>query len=213
MSDQNNYYEDKKIQIETEIQRLIPVLTELRRKVTQDEFVKGVFDIADNLIAKSGIPVRSSCAGTGCNACCHSVLLGPKAEYEYIVKKAMEKGVTPDLELAKKAALSRDRMGADVKWADKKCPLLIDGQCSIYEDRPLICRYHNSSEDPSKCEKITIDGYEDFTIFINELKSPVIDALMVAFAIVAAEDSKDIEIVRLVDVILEKYNEPTNESK
>jgi Fe-S-cluster containining protein len=38
------------------------------------------------------------------------------------------------------------------------CPFLQNDQCSIYEDRPLICRLHNSlNDDPLDC-KVHVEG-------------------------------------------------------
>jgi len=49
-----------------------------------------------------------------------------------------------------------------LKWADKKCSLLTeDGECSIYEIRPLVCRAYNSIDNPINCNADkNKDGHE-----------------------------------------------------
>ena len=39
------------------------------------------------------------------------------------------------------------------KFNGQPCPFLVDNQCSVYEDRPVVCRTHHSlREDASLCD-------------------------------------------------------------
>lgn len=63
----------------------------------------------------------------GCGECC-GVVACSKAEYATIEKVVKAKGIRPV------------RQGTT-------CPLYIDGQCSIYEARPLACRLYGHVKD------------------------------------------------------------------
>lgn len=71
----------------------------------------------------------------GCNFCCHQSIQISSLEASYI---ASNTGVRP---VALTAPIYRDPLGFSGKTP---CPFLKQGECSIYEFRPLICRIHVS---------------------------------------------------------------------
>jgi Fe-S-cluster containining protein len=83
---------------------------------------------------------------------------------------------------------------ANIKWIDKACPYLLDenkdGQrlCSIYEFRPMVCRTHNSAEDPKFCNK---GEFPDRTI--QEGRIIQMEAITIALMLLSGElENKDI---------------------
>jgi len=96
----------------------------------------------------SGMNAATSC-GKACSFCCHDEIMLSEMEALYILHKI-------DVTLADKQLLEIQNTGdGDVlklPWAQRKCSMLDEeGNCKIYEHRPLICRTHNSTEDPIYC--------------------------------------------------------------
>lgn len=82
---------------------------------------------------RSGLAMQ---CGAGCDKCCHVRLTVFALEAEPIAR-ALARMSREDPELR-----ARIRAQAtDPRWADK-CPFLIDGCCSVYAERPVICRSH-----------------------------------------------------------------------
>jgi Fe-S-cluster containining protein len=91
-----------------------------------------------------------------CSMCCHDTIPMGLVEGE-IMKKYV---ITNNISYNKERVLLQNT-GDNLKWEDRACPLLSDineqGErlCTIYENRPLICRTHNSSSDPAICRRDT----------------------------------------------------------
>jgi len=109
-----------------------------------------------------------------CSFCCHSDIPIGKIEADYIKKVIEEKNIKPNYK-----RLHEQMTNPNPKWMAKACPLLLDENtegkrlCSIYEDRPIICRIHNSNEEPKEC-----DRSEDPHKIVKETRGSVMDALM-----------------------------------
>jgi Fe-S-cluster containining protein len=72
----------------------------------------------------------------GCDMCCHARLSVFAVEAASIADALATISKTqPDLR-------ARIRRQADDPERQDVCPLLVDGSCSVYDDRPLICRSH-----------------------------------------------------------------------
>lgn len=86
---------------------------------------------------------ETKCA-KGCHHCCYHPITLSQEEFRSIED-------TP---------ISSDRLNAQVShfcadhpisYQDRACIYLKEGQCSIYEDRPLICRLTHVSSTPQNC--------------------------------------------------------------
>lgn len=103
---------------------LAAVLVTLRRRV-DDHF--------DAAVART--PADFACR-EGCSACCHQRISVFAIEADAIRDALAELAVrAPEIR-------ARVRAQADDPDAQHHCALLIDGRCSIYPARPLICRSH-----------------------------------------------------------------------
>lgn len=96
-------------------------LVTLRTKV-QDHFDQ----------ATAATPEAFSCA-EGCDSCCHRRFSVFAIEARPIVRALAR--LDPDLR-------ERIRQQADDPEHADRCALLVDGRCSVYDARPLICRSH-----------------------------------------------------------------------
>jgi len=75
--------------------------------------------------------------GAGCAGCCHHHLsvFVLEAEEARAAIEALPAPIRARVEEQAREIIKREARGEPVA-----CPLLVDGRCSIYESRPLICR-------------------------------------------------------------------------
>lgn len=80
----------------------------------------------------------------GCSHCCYAAVLVPHAEAEIIGKRIRRK---PE-------AAKQRRNANDVPYGyDHPCTFLVNNECSIYSNRPTVCRVHYSLDiDALMCE-------------------------------------------------------------
>lgn len=84
-----------------------------------------------------------SCVGCRSGDCCRQELRCLESEMDKLADLAIQKGV--DLDKLKNQALDWDN-------SDKTCVFLENGQCGIYEDRPLVCRRHLVTSPRENCK-------------------------------------------------------------
>ncbi len=101
----------------------------------------------------------------GCAHCCHIAVSLADAEARVIAKQIGRKLSKPPARAVAKRAVSeveaRERRAAEVRrWVGVPCTFLgPDGACTIYEHRPLICRYViNVDRDDLLCRHVPIDS-------------------------------------------------------
>lgn len=90
---------------------------------------------------------HTSC-GSGCSFCCHDEIFLSQFEADYF------KHIAKPLLKPNKEVLRVQNDAEDFKklpWKDKGCSLLKDGNCAAYVHRPMVCRVHNSVDDPKYC--------------------------------------------------------------
>jgi Fe-S-cluster containining protein len=99
-----------------------------------------------SLAARPSTQQKIACA-KGCNYCCHTfvAITAPEAfRLAEAVRSMKTAGMEPDSIRARAQPLigvsPADRMGAKFP-----CPLLVEGGCSVYRERPLVCRQATST--------------------------------------------------------------------
>ena len=100
---------------------------------------KRLLSLADRIIEYSGMRKNIVCK-RGCNYCCYENVAVTLAEAELIQKAT---GI-------KRADLKTKFKAYKVTNA-KRCSFLKDGECSIYDDRPLACRAFHSYDSAGLC--------------------------------------------------------------
>jgi Fe-S-cluster containining protein len=96
---------------------------------------------------------RAPACHTGCSACCYRVVQVTLPEIAAIgefLEVRPDDGLSERLERYERAVAPS--FGRNLSALRPECPFLLDGECSIYEVRPLRCRGLNSL-DVSACEK------------------------------------------------------------
>jgi Fe-S-cluster containining protein len=137
----------------------------------------------------------------GCSACCHMEVEITNYESE-VLSELVQKGHSINREVLKEQSL---REVQDKKWSQRlslsanRCVFLAgDGACSIYENRPVMCRRHSVTSPPINCESMDLEiGVRFF---------PRVDLL-----ITAANEDKNLRIGPLAKMLQVKLIE--NESK
>jgi len=181
---EKGFHEANAEQIKSVMADFVPILQKTKQDLNPEVAYLQARLFVDEALAKTGLIEKASC-NSSCSFCCHDIIIVSHDEGAYIKKVIAEKGIVPNADRLNK----QKRMNPNIKWIDKACSLLLDedesGQrkCSIYEDRPLICRTHNSTEDPKFCNK---DEYPGRTI--NELKAVMIEGLVMSSMIAGNKD-------------------------
>jgi Fe-S-cluster containining protein len=95
-----------------------------------------------------------------CSMCCHASVQAHDDEIELLADLVVSGKVTIDLELLKKQILvtgggNEIRDWFKLPWAERRCVFLgQDKKCSVYEDRPMVCRKWFVAEvDNSHCHE------------------------------------------------------------
>ena len=104
----------------------------------------------DNEVSRrlNGKPV--SCRA-GCSACCHQIVYMSLAEAWDIVEKhyVAIAGMRATLtEISQRLLSNADNFA----YFGTPCPLLKNDRCSIYAERPIVCRTHNVASPPERCQ-------------------------------------------------------------
>lgn len=153
MSDMFNSIEYKE-SIRLTSLHIVEQIKDLRRTQNNNEIYLLIRDGLDYIINQSKLFEKASCS-KGCSFCCHDKIIVSKMEIEHIKKVVKEKNIVPN----QRRLRQQRQNNPNIKWEDKACSLLSEpdenGQriCTIYDERPLICRTHNSREDPKFCNK------------------------------------------------------------
>jgi len=158
-------------------------LHEIFKNVPPMEAVKSLYKMVDDEISK--IDKSNMSCKKGCYFCCHDEVVMSEMEASYFLEKI--DGVEVD-----EKVLSLQNSVNDftkLKWADMKCPLLDkNGECKVYENRPLICRTINSIDDPQLCKekklhpqlyRIEIASIQMVLIMLSNMKNVSLHNLIV----------------------------------
>lgn len=116
-----------------------------------DALMEECYKIADNFLKKVNEEKTITCK-KGCSFCCHDEIHMSDIEARYFDKNVVPKANPNKMVLA----TQQNSIFKTLPWKSKRCALLTkEGECSVYENRPLVCRVMNSNE---KAELCKIDG-------------------------------------------------------
>ena len=143
----------------------LPALVESPEQL--DRKVIKLRKIADS--AAEVIGPHTPCA-KGCSACCHNPALVSEVEAQLIAQATGTKLVAPRriFDIGGGEAARREYFAP---YAGVACTFLRDGACSIYKDRPVVCRVQHSIEaSPAGCDGGRQPAAVDMTeMFLGEL--------------------------------------------
>jgi Fe-S-cluster containining protein len=133
-----------------------------------DEYVKEVFE--DPMVKK-----LSPCKA-GCSACCHTQVSVTKDEAE-LLSKRIAAGLKIDFDrLSKQASTMNDvEQFFKLSFNDRKCIFLDDNQsCSVYADRPSVCRTNAVLGSSEQCD--TTNGFQTTRLVLTKKADMVVYA-------------------------------------
>ena len=139
----------------------------------QEEFVSSVYSAADETTQKEIERLQISqgifpTCKSGCYHCCGQHILVSIAESQALVHYIQREFSPTQIENLKfktqqwhlwdelrRGPLQENQGDESLDFAaDHYCPVLVNGRCSVYPMRPLICRTHLVSSEPSACRPI-----------------------------------------------------------
>jgi len=180
------FFVQNKDKINEVIDDYVPTLLMIKKESGPEQAYLYARTQIDEIKTKTGFDSKISCNGS-CSFCCHSTIPVSYDEGEYIKKVIAKKAIMPDLK-----RLEIQQKGGKVSWVDSACSLLQEDAisrnkyCSIYEDRPMICRTHNSTEPVNNCDRsIKPDK------FVGEIRVPLIDGIMMASIVAGGEPGSE----------------------
>lgn len=123
--------------------------------VGQSKDAEDLYDVFDTMIDDMARHMPPFACRSGCNQCCYFPPLVNSLEWAVVfeqIKKlpvsrqetllATAEAMRPlaeELGQLRRQALSADNAKAITDYP-MQCPMLVDGQCTVYESRPLVCR-------------------------------------------------------------------------
>lgn len=115
------------------------------------DLVDGAVALADSYMARSPTSPEALACGRGCNHCCHRPVGTTAPSVLRIAAALREQRTEAEFAqaLARVVALDKKTHGMPWTLAERPpfpCAFLVDGACSIYEVRPLVCRAWNSAD-------------------------------------------------------------------
>ena len=113
---------------------------------------KSIDEFNEEIFAHPLVQQFSPCK-VGCTACCHTQVSVTEDEAELLAQRIRE-GIEIDLELLEHQSKVSEETGTfyQLKYEDRKCVFLDDsGACSVYEDRPSVCRTNAVLGDAQQC--------------------------------------------------------------
>lgn len=128
--------------------RLIDQALHARSRTKSVQWLRRVTDVV-------GVAVADSVAcRRGCSACCHQGVLMSQAEASYIGKKI---GLTPEVEPVNAQCFPTEiaaMIDVDLRrYSGVPCTFLREGECTIWNERPIMCRLlANFDRDSLLCE-------------------------------------------------------------
>lgn len=137
---------------------------------TVSETIGSLAQSADVVCAQqlsSGNPKDKPDCSDNCSYCCHMRVVATVPEIIRIYTWLNSQDFDGDLEALEKEISDTDRVAHgkdDDAWGigRHKCPLLIDGNCSVYPARPLDCRAYNSTN-KAAC-RAAMDNYAEWSV-------------------------------------------------
>nr|WP_295899544.1 YkgJ family cysteine cluster protein [uncultured Bdellovibrio sp.] len=143
--------------LETLSEELKSAQTELQKVPAGPPRAKKLHELVENEIAQ-GANIEASCK-KGCSACCHMEVEITNYEAE-ILGHLVRSGHSIErsrLQQQSKRTLQDPIWREGVRNLSNRCVFLnSEGACSIYENRPVMCRRHSVTSPAKNCE--TSDG-------------------------------------------------------
>lgn len=121
------------------------------------DLVDGAVALADAYMARSPTSPEALACGRGCNHCCHRPVGTTAPSVLRIAAALRERQTEAEFAQALERVVALDNKTHGMPWTLTErppfpCAFLVEGACSIYSVRPLVCRAWNSA-DADACQR------------------------------------------------------------
>ncbi len=158
----------------------------MKNKLQHVKHAHTVFDHRFSGLMKRNPGFKVTCS-KGCSACCSEAVYVLADEAKLIIRSIPPEelaGVTERTRAWLERAKTSKMLEAHIphvfayRSAQLVCPLLKDGLCLVYANRPLGCRGHNAIGEPKLCENINDRLTQKFVNaieYINEARDTLMN--------------------------------------
>lgn len=137
---------DRVIEEFEDIVRQISPLKEL----PAEERLREMFEALDTLVAEYKHP-ETKCR-KGCSACCYQRVAISEVEAEVLSKRISKEDIPALKKQAQAAHNSEVVYNKQLTRDEARCVFLKNGECSVYDVRPMMCRTYHAVSDPALCD-------------------------------------------------------------
>jgi Fe-S-cluster containining protein len=148
----------EKLQNELEFIKIVNFILDSLKKISnfkeRSKFIHAAVDEFNQEVFNHPLVKEFSPCKSGCTACCHTQVSVTQDEAELLAAR-ITNGVKINSErLHMQSQVQNDQEAFyNLNFADRKCIFLNDeGLCSVYEDRPSVCRTNSVLGSPSQCD-------------------------------------------------------------
>ena len=183
----NNFFEDNWEALEKLALKILPYFNNIKGKIPALDILKMFYANIDKVQKHVNFADLTQCNKQNCSFCCHDTIMGTEFEMKALGDYVKESKIEVN-----QHNLQKQLSGESLTFAEKACPLLKNGRCSIYEVRPFVCRTHNISlgEDFNKCARGTATNAPTEEIRILELEAFPTTLIL-----------SDLKVTRLIDYL------------
>lgn len=141
-----------------EFLKIVHIVVKRLKKISNQykraDFIHELVDQYNAVVFSHPLVMQLSPCKRGCTACCHTQVSVTDDEAELLVKR-IKSGVSIDQERLKlqMQAGSDDEAFFKIAYNDRKCIFLDEqGACTVYEDRPSVCRTNSVLGTSDQCD-------------------------------------------------------------
>lgn len=172
-----NFNEDFKPYINVRMKDFLQQINDAKKTDSDSEILLGLYKLYDEIWSEVPDRIKSEIkCRKGCSFCCHINVDIHDTEANLIFEELGAQGKYGKIDwntLEKQKGLD---INERIKSSDSKCIFLENGDCSIYEFRPVSCRKFFVVSDPKNCD--VSDGVGNTTAI-----QPILDMEILSAAI------------------------------
>lgn len=136
------------------VHHVVDRLKTFTNKYKRAQYVHDLVDEYNKDVFSHPLVMQFSPCKRGCTACCHTQVSVTDDEAELLVKR-IKSGVKVDQDRIKLQMQAKDdaELFYKIPYNDRRCIFLDqDGGCTVYEDRPSVCRTNAVIGESSQCD-------------------------------------------------------------
>lgn len=150
---------------------VVRTLQSIKNPITKTRKFHQIINENIDSIFEDTTVTRSVSCKIGCSGCCHTPVSVSNEEAQLLAHR-VKSGVEISLKNLERQAILGNSSAAyySLSFENRKCVFLSEkGACSVYEDRPAVCRTNFVVGNPKQCD--TSDGKEKPVRLLNTTKA------------------------------------------